>query len=85
MDLFTFLEDNFTEPEAMLNLKHVLAAFGYHPQFSNHSFEDIIEVYERKTREMKESFKVVRDANFIGRREEMVYIQKSLSSDMKGI
>lgn len=85
MDLFIFLEDNFTEFDAMVILKHVLGAVGYYPQFSNHSFEDIIEVYEQKTREAEESFKIYRDANFIGRRKEMVVIQKSLSSDMKGL
>ena len=84
IDMFAFLESNQTEPEAIEILKHVLGFLNYHPQFSEKSFKDMIEEYEKKTMEIEEKYRIFRDAYFIGRREEMDCIMKDLCSPCKG-
>lgn len=83
-DLFLFLENNITEFEAIEILKHVLGVIDYYPQFSEKSVTGVIDDYEKKTKEIAETFRIYRDAKFIGRQIEMDLINASLQSRDKG-
>ena len=84
MDLFTFLENNMTEYEALEMRKHVFAVLSFHPLFSKMSVKDIIEAYENKTKEFEGRFNLYREVHFVGRQHEMVTIKDFLTSDNKG-